>query len=40
LLYVCREVEKYGLETWAISFKMNEKEIDVEKVKKVHLLDF
>ena len=35
----CREVEKYGLETWAISFKMNEKEIDVEKVKKVHLLD-
>ena len=36
----CREVEKYGLETWAISFKMNEKEIDVEKVKKVHLLDF
>ena len=36
----CREVEKYGLESWAVSFKMDEKGIDVDKVKKVHLLDF
>ena len=36
---MCREVEKYGLESWAVTFKMNEKEIDVDQIKKKHLLD-
>ena len=36
----CRDVEKYGLESWAVTLKMNHKEIDVDQIKKVHLLDF
>ena len=40
VINACKDVEKYGLESWAVAFKMNKNEIDVDQVKKVHLLDF
>ena len=35
----CKNTEKMGLETWNVIFKINKKEITVDKIRKIHLID-
>jgi len=35
----CKNTENMGLETWNVIFKINKKEITVDKIRKIHLIE-